>query len=110
MCKHIGCGLNDSHRALVVTGCVSCCQVHRQYFEAGADVATASSYQATIQGFVERVRCPSLSKPRQTSFVYRRSPTRDAHPMAWCCIQRAVTKDIIGGSSGAMLVCTSSAG
>src|SRR5581483_10932677 len=29
-------------------------RVHRDYFEAGADVAITASYQATFQGFAER--------------------------------------------------------
>jgi len=39
--------------------------VHRSYFEAGADVATTASYQATIQGFAQR----GLSRQRATELL-----------------------------------------
>lgn len=28
-------------------------EVHRRYFAAGADIATAASYQGTIQGYMQ---------------------------------------------------------
>lgn len=43
-------------------------QVHRDYFEAGADVATTASYQGSIEGYMTTVRI-AISQTNQRGRV-----------------------------------------
>jgi homocysteine S-methyltransferase len=55
-------------------------QVHRSYFEAGADVATTASYQASVDGFVRHGCRPDDATELMVSSIRLARSARDANP------------------------------
>jgi homocysteine S-methyltransferase len=55
-------------------------QVHRSYFEAGADVATTASYQASVEGFVAQGCRPEDAAELMVSSIRLARSARDAYP------------------------------
>lgn len=93
-----GADLNDSlwSAKLLIENPELIADVHRQYFEAGADCAITASYQATIEGFVQR----GLSEPEAIDLIQKSVRLAvEARDQFWAnYVQKYRTEQPIAGS------------
>lgn len=78
--EKLGCNLNDAlwSAKVLMEQPERIQQVHRTYFEAGADVAITASYQATLDGFMQRGMTEEAAISLIQKAVHLAKETRDA--------------------------------